>query len=170
MAFQQPHFTSQKYFPPFGVMNKEFPYLNVPFEGHMAINPMIFNLIQLIDEIRQGGKMPQIFVLCMDRGNTPEINSLFAQALLEAGDGCYEFLDHFQMIIENLSVTHNKFILRIRPFKRCLDRMIRKNYYLENDSIMSSMDFDLAFQGVQNNMTKRVEQIKSENPQIFYKE
>lgn len=36
-------------------------------------------------------------------------------------------------------------VFRILPFKRCLDRMIKKNYYLENKSITAQMDFELAY-------------------------
>jgi hypothetical protein len=74
-----------------------------------------------------------------------QINAIYTKALLDAADGCYEYMDSYQFSIGSLTYYMDKTFLRIRPFKRCLDRMIKKNYYLENDSIGSAMDFDLAY-------------------------
>jgi len=61
----------------------------------------------------------------------------------------------------------HKYHLRIVPLKRCVDRMIKKNYYKENKSLGHAIDFELAFQGVENYLSKDINEIKSQNKDLF---
>ena len=43
--------------------------------------------------------------------------------------------------------TFYKDVFRILPYKRCTDRMIKKNYYRENVSLGFTMDFEMGWAG-----------------------
>ena len=89
--------------------------------------------------------------------------------LLDSSNGCYEYFDSYKVGMGSIVEHRYKHLLRIVPIKRCTDRMIKKNYYRGNKSIGTIMDFELAFQGYDNYMTKRVNEIKAENKHIFDK-
>ena len=82
---------------------------------------------------------------------------------MAASDGCYEPTAKFQYgLADALNVRH-KYMFRIVPLKRCLERMVKKNYYQENRSLGAGFDFDLAFQGVSNYMKPSIDKIKAQN-------
>ena len=126
------------------------------------------NMVVFVDEIRNGGVLPQVvLVKNLNFHNDETMDAIYIAGILDGSDGCYEYFDRWAFFYgHNLHFKFKK-LLRIRPFKRCLDRMIKKNYYEENKSIMSHMDFELSFLGVDNFMTPRVQQIKAENPHLF---
>mgnify|MGYP006893281847 CR=1 FL=1 len=79
------------------------------------------------------------------------------KALLDASDGCYEFVDTYEFRLHSLEKHYYKFIFRIVPHKRCLERMIHKNYYSENKALGPSMDFELGFQGYNSPYKARID-------------
>jgi hypothetical protein len=73
------------------------------------------------------------------------ISNLFVREILDDPDSCYEFFDLYHDGYEGFGFYRSKLMLRILPLKRCVDRMIRKNFYKENKSLMAMIDFELAF-------------------------
>lgn len=38
-----------------------------------------------------------------------------------------------------------KVIMRLKPYKRCIARLLKKNYYKDNKSLGFAMDFEMAY-------------------------
>lgn len=114
----------------------------------------------LIREFMYGAPLPQILVLSNIHSTIhveQKADFLFLKTLADATDNCYEIYDQvpisyhkngcYDSPIDN-HPFEKKLILRLLPYKRCLDRMMKKNFYKENKSLGPAVDFELAFQGV----------------------
>ena len=91
-----------------------------------------------------------------------QVDFMLYQTLLEAADGCYEFVDEYEYRYHDYTRRLHKLIFRIVPHPHCLDRMIKKNYYKENKSLGPLLDFEFGYLGYDTPLKDRIEEIKRE--------
>ena len=87
-------------------------------------------------------------------------NNVLSQLLMDVSDGCYEFYDNYQWKMENTEIYNHKMLFRILSKDKCLNRMIKGNYYAKNTHLGPNFDFEAGFQGYNSLMKKSIEQIQ----------
>ena len=54
-----------------------------------------------------------------------------------------------------------RYVYRLKPYKKCTKRLIKRNYMRGNKSLGKSLDFDRAYLGYESQFLEEVEKIKS---------
>ena len=121
--------------------------------------------MQFGEEFQNGAPLPQIIIVG-DLGilRSDSLLHMYIDQLIKSADGCYEAVSKHQFHMMELHEYKYRHILRILPYKRCLDRMIQKGYYRGNKSLGPSTDFERAFAGFDSPMLQKVNEIKLKNP------
>mmetsp|Transcript_11792 Transcript_11792/g.19912 ORF Transcript_11792/g.19912 Transcript_11792/m.19912 type:complete len:115 (+) Transcript_11792:1532-1876(+) len=100
----------------------------------------------LADGLMRGGPLPQVIIESLSYdGDAGARRELVVRKLLDSG--CYERAA--RRVLHVVSPTHlrRRDILRVKPLKHCVERVIKRGYYKENRSLGPAMDFELAFLG-----------------------
>lgn len=164
---QHPNFMVVKYLTPFQKMMKDDPKLVIRYEPYQKGFPALRETLQLADEIKNGAPLPQIMIF-NDFHVMSSIPFLYIDQLIKDTDGCYEVIKRPSVGVHTLQDFKFRHILRILPYKRCLNRMIKKGYYRNNETLGPSTDFERALAGISGSpLFERVNKIKKENAELF---
>ena len=105
---------------------------------------MILGILRFIKGIEQGDPLPQVIIFGRVIEMDSETGNYLMQFLLDASDNCYEYVDKHYYQIPSKELMDYRYLFRIAPEKRCVDRMIRKGYYKGNKSLGVLQDLERA--------------------------
>lgn len=158
-TFTQPNFMHRKLYGTFDDIMWDFPELKIKSEASNFVFPNVDCIVFMIREIRMGVPLPQLLFLSglYSRDSTGGMTAgfMFVKELIKVSGDCYEVHRHTpslfdqevsEHLFDNFPTNYNT-LLRLKPYKRCKDRMLKSNYYENNHSIGYALDFELSYQG-----------------------